>query len=234
MADIGRSPATGTHGLKPAIQRTRERLCCNWGLRAARGALRPGGMLAVWSAYPEQAFSSRFQQAGFRVEEFLVDPDGTEQEPPHTIWFAAKWMPSPQMSGLSPSLAGGIASVARSLLLGRRELRFGEAASASSEAAMALLCRRSAASALASSFARRFSASAAARASLRARRAANVASSMRGLARCLASAAAFAREAAAVRSANVGSLKLAIGSICQRLASRSGIRCTSPVITFRP
>jgi spermidine synthase len=78
------------NGPDALINLANERLYCNWGLRAAHSALRHGGMLAVWSAYPDPSFSGRLQQAGFGVEEVIVDPDGTQQEPQHTIWLARK------------------------------------------------------------------------------------------------------------------------------------------------
>jgi spermidine synthase len=78
------------NGPDALINLANERLYCNWGLRAAHSALRPGGMLAIWSAYSDPAFSTRLQEAGFSVEEILVDQDDTQQESPHTIWFAAK------------------------------------------------------------------------------------------------------------------------------------------------
>src|SRR5688572_14992775 len=46
-----------------------ERLYCDWGLRAARHALRPGGVLAIWSAYTDDDFVDRLENAGFDVEE---------------------------------------------------------------------------------------------------------------------------------------------------------------------
>ena len=52
-----------------------ERLYCAWGLRAAHAALRPGGILAVWSAYPDEVFRERLGTAGFAVEELSVTPD---------------------------------------------------------------------------------------------------------------------------------------------------------------
>ncbi len=67
-----------------------ERLYSNWGLRAAHKALRPGGILAVWSAYPDQVFPDRLRAAGFCVEEVSVDPGGETGDPPHIIWLAAK------------------------------------------------------------------------------------------------------------------------------------------------
>ncbi|MBB4153955.1 spermidine synthase [Sphingomonas jinjuensis] len=71
------------------IHLANERLYCDWGLRAAHAALRPGGMLAIWSAYPDDAFSHRLRKAGFRVETRDVD-GGNESEPPHVIWLAAR------------------------------------------------------------------------------------------------------------------------------------------------
>jgi spermidine synthase len=71
------------------IHLANERLYCDWGLRAAHAALRPGGMLAIWSAYPDDAFSHRLRKAGFSVETHDVD-SGNEEEPPHVIWLAAK------------------------------------------------------------------------------------------------------------------------------------------------
>ena len=39
------------------------------GLETARKALRPGGLLAIWSAAPDSGFADRFARAGFAVEE---------------------------------------------------------------------------------------------------------------------------------------------------------------------
>ncbi|HEX3946002.1 MAG TPA: hypothetical protein VHW69_18155 [Rhizomicrobium sp.] len=39
------------------------------GLRAARKALRPDGLLAIWSAAPDRAFKGRLAHAGFLVDE---------------------------------------------------------------------------------------------------------------------------------------------------------------------
>lgn len=65
-----------------------ERLYCNWGLRAARQALRPGGILAIWSAYPDDAFANRLQSAGFAVEQRTIEADGHLQQHEHTVWLA--------------------------------------------------------------------------------------------------------------------------------------------------
>lgn len=42
------------------------------GLAAARRALKPGGVLAVWSAAPHPAFTVRMREAGFRTDEIPV------------------------------------------------------------------------------------------------------------------------------------------------------------------
>lgn len=70
------------------ISLANERLYSPWGLRAALAALRPGGVLAIWSAYPDHSFSYRLRASGFDVEEFRVDTDRDEDNPDHTIWLA--------------------------------------------------------------------------------------------------------------------------------------------------
>jgi spermidine synthase len=58
------------------------------GLERARAALRPGGVLAVWSASPDPAFTRRLKQAGFAVEEVKVRARENGKGPTHTLWFA--------------------------------------------------------------------------------------------------------------------------------------------------
>lgn len=67
-----------------------DRLYCNWGLRAFYTALRPGGVLAVWSAYDDPAFLARLNDAGFLVEEVKVDEPGRNERGPYTIWLALR------------------------------------------------------------------------------------------------------------------------------------------------
>ncbi len=57
------------------------------GLQGCRRALRPGGILAVWSASIDQRFSARLRSAGFKVNEVQVFAHGN-RGPKHTIWFA--------------------------------------------------------------------------------------------------------------------------------------------------
>lgn len=58
------------------------------GLRAARAALRPGGILAVWSAFKDPAFTRRLEKAGFAVDEVTVRARTNGKGPKHVIWFA--------------------------------------------------------------------------------------------------------------------------------------------------
>jgi spermidine synthase len=60
------------------------------GLKAAMGALNAGGVLAVWSAGPDPAFSRRLRDAGFAVEEVAVRARHNGKGARHTIWFATK------------------------------------------------------------------------------------------------------------------------------------------------
>ncbi|MES2895121.1 MAG: MnmC family methyltransferase [Pseudomonadota bacterium] len=58
------------------------------GLAAARRALRPGGVLAVWSSAPNAAFTQRLRRAGFAVEEVRVRATGGSRGARHVIWLA--------------------------------------------------------------------------------------------------------------------------------------------------
>jgi spermidine synthase len=60
------------------------------GLAAALGALRSDGVLAVWSAGPDRAFSARLRAAGFEVDEVEVRARGYTRGTRHTIWFARR------------------------------------------------------------------------------------------------------------------------------------------------
>lgn len=60
------------------------------GLRTARRALRPGGMLAVWSAAPKPSFTERLRRADLRVEEVTVRERGKKGGRKHTIWLASR------------------------------------------------------------------------------------------------------------------------------------------------
>ncbi|WP_424360710.1 spermidine synthase [Methylocystis parvus] len=60
------------------------------GLAAAREALRPGGVLAVWSCAPDRSFTQRLQKAGFGVEEIKVRANGKGGGARHVVWIATR------------------------------------------------------------------------------------------------------------------------------------------------
>lgn len=59
------------------------------GLNAAHAALRPQGVLAVWSAGPAWDFVHRLRKVGFKVEEVHVRAHGNKGAR-HIIWFAQR------------------------------------------------------------------------------------------------------------------------------------------------
>ena len=60
------------------------------GLDASFKALRPRGVLAVWSIKPDEAFTKRLGKAGFDVEEVRVRSKGRHGSSRHTIWVGMK------------------------------------------------------------------------------------------------------------------------------------------------
>ncbi len=58
------------------------------GLARARAALRPGGVLAIWSAAPDARFTRRLKDAGFAVDEVPVRARSSGKGGRHIIWFA--------------------------------------------------------------------------------------------------------------------------------------------------
>jgi spermidine synthase len=67
-----------------------DRLYTMRGLDKARLALKPGGVLAVWSAAPDDRFRRRMGDAGFSVEEVAVRARQNGKGPRHVIWFGVK------------------------------------------------------------------------------------------------------------------------------------------------
>jgi spermidine synthase len=75
----------GPHGLsRPA----NDRLYDARGLDAARRALKPGGVLAIWSSAPDPAFTQRLRRAGYAVREAKVRSSGGRKGAHHMIWLA--------------------------------------------------------------------------------------------------------------------------------------------------
>jgi spermidine synthase len=60
------------------------------GLRAAHAALRPGGVLAVWSSGPDLKFAKRLRETGFEVEEIKVRANGSRGGARQIIWVATR------------------------------------------------------------------------------------------------------------------------------------------------
>ncbi|HOO38604.1 MAG TPA: hypothetical protein PLV78_09850 [Deltaproteobacteria bacterium] len=60
------------------------------GIDTAFAALLPGGVLAVWSAGADRAFSRRLRQSGFEVDEVNVRARGNRKGRRHTIWLAMR------------------------------------------------------------------------------------------------------------------------------------------------
>ena len=58
------------------------------GLAAAKRALRPGGILAVWSSAPSASFTRRLNKAGYAVEEVGVRATGGRRGARQVIWLA--------------------------------------------------------------------------------------------------------------------------------------------------
>jgi len=67
-----------------------DRLYSAQGLSVAMMALRPGGVLAIWSAGPDQAFTRLLSRTGHRVDEVKVRARSNGKGPQHVIWFVTK------------------------------------------------------------------------------------------------------------------------------------------------
>lgn len=78
------------NGPEALIDLGNDRLYCGWGLRAAHGALRPGGVLAIWSSFQDEQFAERLRGARFEVEEFRIEAGDDAGENVDTIWIGIK------------------------------------------------------------------------------------------------------------------------------------------------
>jgi spermidine synthase len=78
------------NGPEALVRRENDWLYAPAGLRATRDALRPNGVLAVWSASPDSLFSVRLKQTGFAVREHVVRPHRAGKGPRHHIWVASR------------------------------------------------------------------------------------------------------------------------------------------------
>jgi len=85
------------NGPEGLTQKENNSLYSSSGLKAAFWALRPGGILSVWSAGENEAFTLSLRQCGFHTEKKTVRARNSQKGGMHTLWFAQK-----PKSALSP------------------------------------------------------------------------------------------------------------------------------------
>jgi spermidine synthase len=101
MGDVSDAIATATNeydailldvdnGPDGLVRDENDRIYSRTGLQAAKRALTTGGVLAIWSAAADKAFTARLIRAGLAVHEVQVSARGNGKGPKHTIWFAQK------------------------------------------------------------------------------------------------------------------------------------------------
>ena len=78
------------NGPEGLIRKANDALYDLKGLKAIRRALRPNGVLAVWSSGPNASFSKRLRDAGFDVNEVAVRATTKRSGARHVIWFATR------------------------------------------------------------------------------------------------------------------------------------------------
>jgi spermidine synthase len=78
------------NGPEGLTRKANDALYSSTGLTAAHAALRPGGVLAVWSSGPNPAFAKRLGGAGFDVNEVNIRATGRGGGARHVIWIATK------------------------------------------------------------------------------------------------------------------------------------------------
>jgi spermidine synthase len=78
------------NGPEGLIRKANDALYDLAGLKVIRRALRPRGVLAVWSSGPNPAFTKRLRNAGFDVNEVALRATAKRSGARHVIWFAKK------------------------------------------------------------------------------------------------------------------------------------------------
>lgn len=78
------------NGPNGIVRKANDRLYDVNGLAAAHKALRPGGVLAVWSSTPDAKFTGRLRRGGFDVTENAVRAKGPLGRAQHFIWVATR------------------------------------------------------------------------------------------------------------------------------------------------
>ena len=82
------------NGPEALIRKANDALYDLKGLQSIRRALRPGGILAVWSSGPNPAFSKRLAGADFEVNEVGLRATTKRSGAHHVIWLATKPLPA--------------------------------------------------------------------------------------------------------------------------------------------
>ena len=82
LLDVDNGPEGLTHKGNDALYDPR-------GLAQAHAALKPSGVLAVWSSAPDAGFTRRLGRAGFAVKEVKIRANG-KRGARHTIWLAVR------------------------------------------------------------------------------------------------------------------------------------------------
>jgi spermidine synthase len=97
VADVIREPGAAfdailldvDNGPDALTRKPNHRLYSPAGLAVTFGALRPGGVLGVWSVAPDRAFHRRLAAAGFAVRETTARARAAKGGR-HTLWFATR------------------------------------------------------------------------------------------------------------------------------------------------
>jgi spermidine synthase len=83
LLDVDNGPEALTH-------KDNQKLYTRSGLKAFFGALRPGGILSVWSAGDNEAFTLQLRQCGFQTEKKTVRARNSQKGGRHILWLAQK------------------------------------------------------------------------------------------------------------------------------------------------
>lgn len=78
------------NGPEGFIKPENDRLYCAWGLREAYRALRPCGVLAIWSAFADSEFVKRLKAIGFDVDVHKLPAYAGCEDQWHTLIFAVR------------------------------------------------------------------------------------------------------------------------------------------------
>jgi len=71
-------------------RKANDRLYGRSGLKTSFSALRPGGILGIWSSGADEAFTHRLNKCGFQTETVTVRARNPGKGGRHTIWLAVK------------------------------------------------------------------------------------------------------------------------------------------------